>query len=69
MLFRSNSYDFSQVDEEVEYYEAFSAYTQDHLQDEIEEDITTKEEKIQQDLEWEQEKAKWEAMEENDEEL
>ncbi len=64
-----NSYDFSQVDEEVEYYEAFSAYTQDHLQDEIEEDITTKEEKIQQDLEWEQEKAKWEAMEENDEEL
>lgn len=52
--------EFSNFDDNVEFYESFSAYVEDYTQEEIEEQITTKEERRQQELEWEEEMKRWE---------
>lgn len=52
--------DFSNFDDNIEFYEEFSAYVEDYMQEEIDEQITTKEERRQQELEWEEERRRWE---------
>ena len=53
------SYDYSMLDEDIEFYEEFSAYVDDYMKEEIEENITTKEQRKQEELEWEEERRRW----------